>query len=374
MNEEKVSKFIKERREQLGLTQNDLAEKIHVSNKTISKWENKRGLMDITMLKPLSSALDVSITELINGELSSYNDFKIKTDNAFNITFQYMDHKVKKIKLRTVLTTLLIPIILLLTLSITHKIYLLNKYNVKIDNMIVSKINKKENHIKTANNNGYKLSEMIRYGEVAFVNNYKDYELLKPDGNYKIETYKYVKKDENNNIVSMFWFSDKNNFSYIDLLNNITKEENKNSDNQDDYVLTKKDVKKFLIDKNINDDVDLIKYLRNNYYFKSSIFTSTKNIKERYSLNMFSATIPQLYNDITYITGKHKGYIIDYDKNNSFNKMKVRELYLIVNNKVYTFTFYGDEFTTDKYIKNFIETSIIDPLVYHKELIDQVTN
>ena len=58
---------IKRLRENKGLTQDELAQKIYVSNKTISKWENGHGLPDISLLEPLAKALDISVIELFSG-------------------------------------------------------------------------------------------------------------------------------------------------------------------------------------------------------------------------------------------------------------------------------------------------------------------
>ena len=59
---------IRQLREGQNLTQAELAEKIGVSSKTISKWETGRGLPDISLLQPLAQALGVSLIELMNGE------------------------------------------------------------------------------------------------------------------------------------------------------------------------------------------------------------------------------------------------------------------------------------------------------------------
>lgn len=55
-------------REKRGLTQKALAEKLHVSDKAVSKWETDRGLPDGTLLEPLAEALGVSLPELLAGE------------------------------------------------------------------------------------------------------------------------------------------------------------------------------------------------------------------------------------------------------------------------------------------------------------------
>ena len=68
MNNYVTGGAIKALREQRNLTQAELADKIGVSSKTVSKWETAKGLPDITLLQPLAAALGVSVIELMNGE------------------------------------------------------------------------------------------------------------------------------------------------------------------------------------------------------------------------------------------------------------------------------------------------------------------
>ncbi len=63
-----TGKIIRELREKQHLTQQELANMLFVSDKTISKWETGRGLPDITLIEPLATALKVSVIELMNGE------------------------------------------------------------------------------------------------------------------------------------------------------------------------------------------------------------------------------------------------------------------------------------------------------------------
>ena len=58
---------IKTLREDSGMTQLQLAEKLGVSDKTVSKWETGKGYPDITLLEPIAEAFQVSVTELISG-------------------------------------------------------------------------------------------------------------------------------------------------------------------------------------------------------------------------------------------------------------------------------------------------------------------
>ena len=68
MDQEKIGRFIAERRRKLGLTQKQLAEPLHVTDKTVSKWETGVRLPDAAMLPELSSVLKTDINELLAGE------------------------------------------------------------------------------------------------------------------------------------------------------------------------------------------------------------------------------------------------------------------------------------------------------------------
>lgn len=68
MNTYVTGTTIRQLRETRKLTQAELAEKLGVSSKTISRWETARGLPDISLLQPLAQALGISLIELMNGE------------------------------------------------------------------------------------------------------------------------------------------------------------------------------------------------------------------------------------------------------------------------------------------------------------------
>lgn len=68
MNTYVTGSTIKNLREAKELTQHQLAEKIGVTAKAVSKWENAKGLPDISLIEPLSQALGVSVTELMTGQ------------------------------------------------------------------------------------------------------------------------------------------------------------------------------------------------------------------------------------------------------------------------------------------------------------------
>ena len=71
MNQYVTGAVIKELREKSKLTQAELAEKLNVSDKTISKWETGKGYPDISLLEPIAEVFGISITELISGNTIS---------------------------------------------------------------------------------------------------------------------------------------------------------------------------------------------------------------------------------------------------------------------------------------------------------------
>lgn len=68
MNQQVIGKFITLKRKEKNLTQEQLAEKIGVSNKTISKWENGKCMPDYSVIEILCKELDVTVSELLDGE------------------------------------------------------------------------------------------------------------------------------------------------------------------------------------------------------------------------------------------------------------------------------------------------------------------
>ena len=97
MNQEKIGKFIAQKRKSKKLTQEQLAEKLGVSTNAVSKWERGLCLMDMSLLKPLSKILDVTINEILSGEEIKTEDIINKADeNIVNLTELY-DLKSSKI-------------------------------------------------------------------------------------------------------------------------------------------------------------------------------------------------------------------------------------------------------------------------------------
>lgn len=80
MDQIKIGRFISELRRGAGMTQEELGEKIGVTNKTISRWETGTYMPDIEKLMLLSEIFSVSINELLCGERLSDGEFREKAD------------------------------------------------------------------------------------------------------------------------------------------------------------------------------------------------------------------------------------------------------------------------------------------------------
>ena len=68
MNQQKIGEFLKELRKQKGLTQEQFAEIVNVSNRTVSRWENGNNLPDLDILIEISDYYEIDLRELLNGE------------------------------------------------------------------------------------------------------------------------------------------------------------------------------------------------------------------------------------------------------------------------------------------------------------------
>ena len=80
MDQAKVGKFIAQLRKERGLTQEELGQRVGVTNKTVSRWENGNYMPDIELLVPLGEILGVSVNELLAGERLDDAAFRRQAD------------------------------------------------------------------------------------------------------------------------------------------------------------------------------------------------------------------------------------------------------------------------------------------------------
>lgn len=96
MNQEKIGKFIAKCRKDKKMTQTELAEKLNVTDKSISNWENGRNMPDLSLFKPLCEELGITINDLISGEKISKNNYQEKFEENIVNTIDYSTKKINK--------------------------------------------------------------------------------------------------------------------------------------------------------------------------------------------------------------------------------------------------------------------------------------
>lgn len=165
MNQERIGKFLAECRKNKNMTQQELASRLNVTDKAISKWENGRGLPDPSLFQNLCKILDISVNELLAGERESNDDSIIEYAN-------YTKRKShRKILIISFIATLILVIIIL-------AIYFINSYN----KIVVYRLSgKNDNFIYS---NGIVITSNIKnvlvLGRIGIINDFvKDYDITK---------------------------------------------------------------------------------------------------------------------------------------------------------------------------------------------------
>ena len=97
MNQEKIGGFLKELRKQKGLTQQQIAEKFNVSNRTISRWENGNYMPELAIIPGLAELLGVSVNELMAGERFAKDEYKREADEQLLKTLRLIE-EIREIK------------------------------------------------------------------------------------------------------------------------------------------------------------------------------------------------------------------------------------------------------------------------------------
>lgn len=132
MNQEKMGRLIAECRKKLHLTQAQVGEKLGVTDKTVSKWEQGINAPNISLLNSLSELLNISTNELLNGEKNNENE-SIKSVDIPKVVKYYVGIDKKKSKRNMAIITIILTLVFLTIISL---LILHNNY----DNCFVYKI------------------------------------------------------------------------------------------------------------------------------------------------------------------------------------------------------------------------------------------
>ena len=117
MDQIKIGKFIKECRNKNNLTQMQLAEKLGITDRAVSKWENGRAMPDSAIMLDLCKELKITVNDLLSGEVVSMNNYN---ENSEKIILEMVKEKEKndKLLLRCEILVGVICIIIMLALTV----------------------------------------------------------------------------------------------------------------------------------------------------------------------------------------------------------------------------------------------------------------
>ncbi len=117
MDQIKIGKFIAEMRKEQNLTQKQLAEKLMISDKTVSKWETGKGLPEVSLMRPLCEILGMNLNELFSGERLSDAAYQRKAEENIMKFAREKEESRKKITVSIfsgVMSTLVLVVMILL--------------------------------------------------------------------------------------------------------------------------------------------------------------------------------------------------------------------------------------------------------------------
>ena len=108
MDQQKIGRFIAQMRKEKSLTQRGLADTLCISDKTVSKWENGKGMPEVSLMMPLCEALDITANELLSGERLSQDDYIRKAEENIMALVKEREESKKKIILSAIVAVITI--------------------------------------------------------------------------------------------------------------------------------------------------------------------------------------------------------------------------------------------------------------------------
>lgn len=290
MDQSKIGKIIKDKRIEKKFTQVELAEKLGVSNRTISKWENGNGLPDYSIVNDLCDVLDLTVEELLSGEKN------VKTKVKKN---SYKKYIVMGIVLLIIWILYKLFMLFYCGMLVKYEFYENSfPYNTNISNLEV-KNNFKSN---TKMNDG---------GEFYF---------------YVPKGFKLVTDKAESGLVMDgcdVYLKNKISKDEFDSLLIVCMANHDTIYNLDHFGIRSSffpciNVYKTLKKNNINDTLDIIKYYEDNYDYKNNIFTSSNKIAMNYIARNYVTMSIGSYDNFYYLDGDLRGYLVEFNENNYY--------------------------------------------------------
>lgn len=233
-----------------------------------------------------------------------------------------------------------IVMVVLMLIILGYKIFILNNYmsqellinTDKIFNEVITI--KKEKEIVD--------SEILKFEKLSIKNYFKEYVESENNINFK------VKYDDEGNVISFYSISKFD--QYINLLNLNSFMLYNPADKKNYNFETEEDMRVYLKKRKIENDVDLLRYVKDNYYIKNNIFMSKKTMKNNFLINsLVEVAMPQFEN-IVLLNGRVTGYIINMNDSN------IKEIHMLYGGEQYILVLSGEEITNNEFINDLLET------------------
>ena len=311
MDNQKIGNFIKELRKEKGLTQKDLADKLRITDRAISKWERGLNCPDISLLDDLSKILDVSVVELLKGRKLEPNELVSNKEliESMNYANRTLKQQIEKM-LNSVCTFIIILLIIILLLNniksiiYTHKKFKVSYYDYPTsltDNFMdeyFSKIDLIEKNQGIYTDEEYDLI-------IKFVND------LKQVSNKNIEKEIALKKE----------------LTLIDYKNFVNGMYIYDVDGYDGFVNNYNDIYKIILKYDIDKYERLNNYNNSKIMYKNVIFELSDVFKKAYIYNYKNYNYDGI--DIDYTTYIKIAIELKYNANNMIltDIVEVGEIY-----------------------------------------------
>lgn len=118
MEQEKIGRFIAENRKAKSFTQIEFAEKLGVSNKSVSRWETGKNMPDVSLFLPICDVLDISVNELIIGERITTKENK-KADEILIETIKVSNKKLQTAQILIYIAAVLVNALFMIGVSLS---------------------------------------------------------------------------------------------------------------------------------------------------------------------------------------------------------------------------------------------------------------
>ena len=312
MNQKRIGKFIKEKRIEKDLTQVVLAEKLGVSNRSVSKWENGVCLPDYSVLNDLCKILDISVDELLNGEEIE----NIKKDK-------------KKNKKKVLITLIIFLIVFYILYKLFILVYFDNQFIYREEDKAFSNTNISSIEVKYNNKYKYDFNEEVHTLSYYIPSSYKlmtdkkDTPLVMDNCNLYMKGYVCKEKFDSFVSVCSNGYNNLYNLDYYGI---------------DSQFFPSLNVHKILDKYNITNIIDLIKYYEKTKDYHNTIFTSSDRIKMNYIADRYANTVLSSSREFSYLEGDVLGYLQKFNEESYYGVVTFkRDIY---NYDTYNINFY----------------------------------